>query len=136
MLTERGFSGWLCALVALAAAPFSRADAQTLELEHCRLETQNSPAAFARCGTLAVPEDPASPGGPTVEIFVARVAALSANPKPDPLLLIAGGPGQSTVDFYLQLRGAFEQARRDRDIILVDQRGTGRSAEGFACEAP
>ena len=104
--------------------------------ERCRLAADPLPAAYARCGTLTVPLDPAAPDGETIEIFVARVAALSAEPRPDPLLLIAGGPGQSTVDFYLQLRGAFEQARRDRDIVLVDQRGTGRSAEGFACEAP
>jgi len=104
--------------------------------ERCRLAADPLPAAYARCGTLEVPLDPAAPDGETIEIFVARVAALSAEPRPDPLLLIAGGPGQSTVDFYLQLRGAFEQARRDRDIVLVDQRGTGRSAEGFACEAP
>jgi pimeloyl-ACP methyl ester carboxylesterase len=132
----RGFLGWLSALAALGAAPFAPADAQTLVLERCRLETPGIPAAFARCGTLVVPEDPAAPAGPSVEIFVARIGALSATPKPDPLLLIAGGPGQSTVDFYLQLRGAFEQARRDRDIVLVDQRGTGRSADGFTCKTP
>ena len=90
----------------------------------------------ARCGTLEVPLDPAAPDGPKIELFVARLGGFSPEPRPDPLLLIAGGPGQSTVDFYLQLRGAFELARRDRDIILVDQRGTGRSAEGFACEVP
>jgi pimeloyl-ACP methyl ester carboxylesterase len=50
--------------------------------------------------------------------------------------VIAGGPGQSTVDFYLQLRGAFEPVRRERDLILVDQRGTGRSAAGFDCAVP
>src|SRR5688572_8811538 len=104
--------------------------------ERCRLAADPLPAAYARCGKLAVPLDPAAPTGATIEIFVARVAALSAEPRLDPLLLIAGGPGQSTVDFYLQLRGAFEQARRDRDLVLVDQRGTGRSADGFACEAP
>jgi pimeloyl-ACP methyl ester carboxylesterase len=104
--------------------------------ERCRLATDGVPAAYARCGTLAVPLDPAAPDGPAIELFVARIGALSAEPRPDPLLLIAGGPGQSTVDFYLQTRGAFEQARRDRDLILVDQRGTGRSAEGFRCEVP
>lgn len=102
----------------------------------CRLATDSLPAAYGRCGTLAVPLDPAAPDGPAIEIFVARLGAFSAEPRPDPLLLISGGPGQSTVDFYLQMRGAFEAARRDRDLILVDQRGTGRSAEGFACEVP
>jgi pimeloyl-ACP methyl ester carboxylesterase len=80
-----------------------------------------------------VPLDPANPDGPKIGVFVARIGALSAEPRMDPLLLIAGGPGQSTVDFYLQLRNAFELVRRDRDLILVDQRGTGRSDAGFTC---
>jgi len=131
-----------CLSAVLAASvlilPAFQANAQSTwhSEERCRLAADPLPAAFARCGTITVPLDPASPSGPTIELFVARVAALSAEPRLDPLLLIAGGPGQSTVDFYLQVRGAFEQARRERDIILVDQRGTGRSAEGFACEAP
>jgi pimeloyl-ACP methyl ester carboxylesterase len=94
------------------------------------------PAAYARCGTLEVPLDPAAPDAAKIELFVARLGAFSPEPKPDPLHLISGGPGQSTVDFYLQLRGAFELARRDRDIILVAHRGTGRSAVGFACKVP
>ena len=36
----------------------------------------------------------------------------------------------------MQQRAAFEQARRDRDLILLDQRGTGRSAGGFECSVP
>jgi pimeloyl-ACP methyl ester carboxylesterase len=126
----------LCALAALVAPVVAAAQAQPLPLARCRLEAASLPAVFAGCGRLNVPEDPAAPDGPMIGLFVARVAALSATPRPDPLLLIAGGPGQSAVDFYLQLRGAFEQARRDRDIVLVDQRGTGRSAEGFDCKTP
>ncbi len=126
----------LAALVLSLPSFPGAAQAEWHSEERCRLATDPLPAAYARCGTLTVPLDPAAPDGPTIEIFVARVAALSAEPRPDPLLLIQGGPGESTVDFYLQARGAFEQARRDRDIVLVDQRGTGRSAEGFACEAP
>jgi pimeloyl-ACP methyl ester carboxylesterase len=126
----------LAALVLSPAAFPGTAQPAWHSEERCRLAADPLPAAFARCGKLTMPLDPAAPDGPTIELFVARIAALSAEPRPDPLLLIAGGPGQSTVDFYLQLRGAFEQARRDRDLILVDQRGTGRSAEGFACDAP
>ena len=122
---------------ALAGSGAGSAQQQSpLGTERCRLEAASLPAVFARCGTLTVPEDPARPDGPTIELFIARIGALSAEPRPDPLLLISGGPGQSTVDFYLQLRGAFEPARRDRDIILVDQRGTGRSAAGFGCSVP
>ena len=126
------------AVLALAAAPavaVAQGDAW-LSDSRCRLAADSLPAAYARCGTLEVPLDPLAPDGPKIELFVARLGAFSAEPRPDPLLLITGGPGQSTVDFYLQLRGAFEPARRDREIVLVDQRGTGRSAEGFACNAP
>jgi pimeloyl-ACP methyl ester carboxylesterase len=127
--------GLWCA-VATTAVP-GGGDAQpSLSEGRCRLVAEGLPAAYARCGTLAVPLDPAEPDGPTVGVFVARIAALSAEPRPDPLVLIAGGPGQSTVDMYLQLRGAFEQARRDRDLVLIDQRGTGRSAAGFDCSVP
>jgi pimeloyl-ACP methyl ester carboxylesterase len=119
------------------AVASAAATAQTWRNEgRCRLATDGVPAAYARCSTLEVPLDPSAPDGPSIELFVARIGALSAEPRPDPLLLIAGGPGQSTVDFYLQLRSAFEPARRDRELILVDQRGTGRSAEGFSCEVP
>ena len=127
----------LLAALAFALAAAAPASAQDwLDDARCRLATDSLPAVYARCGTLAVPLNPAQPDGPTIDLFVARVNGLSPEPRPDPLLLISGGPGQSTVDFYLQLRGAFEPARRDRDIILVDQRGTGRSAAGFACEVP
>ena len=42
----------------------------------CRLATDSLPAAYARCGTLEVPLDPAAPDGPKVELFVARLGAL------------------------------------------------------------
>ena len=128
----------LVAVLAVAAAPalgLAQGD-DWFSDARCRLAADSLPAAYARCGTLEVPLDPLAPDGPKIELFVARLGTFSAEPRPDPLLLIAGGPGQSTVDFYLQLRGAFEPARRDRDIILVDQRGTGRSAAGFACDVP
>ena len=121
---------------AAALVPSQVVLAADLVLERCRLTADLLPAAFARCGELAVPEDPSAPGGRTVDLFVVRVPSLSSTPRPDPLVLIAGGPGESTVDMYLQLKGAFEPARRDRDVILVDQRGTGRSAAGFDCGVP
>ena len=138
MQTNRAVFGLVCGMLATAAIAASPAGAQTelLAPERCRLVEDGLPAAYARCGTLAVPLDPAAPDGPKIEIFVARIASLSSEPRPDPLVLIAGGPGQSTVEMFLQVRSAFEAVRRDRDLILVDQRGTGRSAEGFACATP
>jgi pimeloyl-ACP methyl ester carboxylesterase len=127
----------LCAACTVAACGAAvRATAQPVAQERCRLTSDSLPAAFARCATIAVPLDPARADGPTIELFVARIPAATATPRPDPLLIISGGPGQSAVDFYLQTRGAFEPARRDRDLILVDQRGTGRSTAGFVCDVP
>ena len=110
----------------LAATPVG-ADAQ-LALDACRLTTRWLPGVAAECGRLSVPEDRADPAAGSIEIFVARVPSLNAEPRPDPLVIAAGGPGQSAADFYLSARAAFEQIRRDRDILVVDQRGTGRSA--------
>ena len=107
-----------------------------LDESGCVLEVPGVSKRYAQCATVSVPLDPASPDGPAIDLFVARIPAQVADPQPDPLLLIAGGPGQSTVDFYMRLRGAFGPVRRDRDIILVDQRGTGRSAAGFGCDVP
>lgn len=112
-----------------------RAGAEPGETD-CVLETPGVSKRHARCAGVEVPLDPEAPGGDRFELFVARIPAQRANPQPDPLVLVAGGPGQSTVDFYMQTRGAFGPVRRDRDIILVDQRGTGRSATGFRCELP
>jgi pimeloyl-ACP methyl ester carboxylesterase len=75
-----------------------------------------------------VPENRAEPNSTSIELFVARVPSLNAEPREDPLVIIAGGPGQATSDFYLAARTAFEHIRRDREIVLLDQRGTGKSA--------
>jgi pimeloyl-ACP methyl ester carboxylesterase len=115
---------------------FTSQSIQALELEQCRLERDGLPAAFAECGRFAVPEDPNQPGSPPLELFVARVAALTATPAADPLVLINGGPGGSSVDLFLQSRSAFAPTSRDREIILIDQRGTGRSLAGLACDTP
>ena len=132
--TRNALCGALClaALVAWGAS----ARAEPLSDEPCRLVAPMLPAAFERCGTVTVPVNPDEPEGDAIELFVARAAAETATPAADPLLIITGGPGGSTVDFYLQSRAAFEPVRRDRDLILVDQRGTGRSNGGFQCRVP
>ncbi len=126
----------LTAMLALATGLVSAPRALALEESQCRLEAESMPAALAACARLEVPADPGAPDGATLSLFFARIPALTASPASEPLVLIAGGPGQSAVDFYLQSRSAFEPVRRDRDILLLDQRGTGRSAEGFTCTLP
>ena len=119
----------LCAVNPAAAQP-----APSLELSDCRIDAgPEYPSIKARCGTLVRPLNPANPGGETIELFVAVVAALTLEPAADPVVPIAGGPGQASSTFYAATRQAFEALRRERDILLIDQRGTGKSA-ALNCE--
>ena len=105
------------------------ASAQDLVLEECRISAGPGHAGIkARCGTMLRPENPADPASPDIELRIAVVPALNLNPETDPVVPIAGGPGQGSVEFYAIYRGAFEPLRRNRDILLIDQRGTGASS--------
>ncbi len=99
-----------------------------LELTECRIEGFGGfSRTKALCAELEVPLNPAKPEGKTITLFVAKVPALARTAEASAFTFIAGGPGQSSTEGYVSLRGAFERVRRERDIILVDQRGTGRS---------
>jgi pimeloyl-ACP methyl ester carboxylesterase len=74
-----------------------------------------------------VPEDRAQPKGRKISLKVAVVAALDRRAAADPLFILAGGPGQAATDFYATVAPAFQRVQRERDIVLVDQRGTGES---------
>jgi len=118
----------LAALLALAVPTTVAAASAPLTLTPCRLEHPARMLALpGECGTFKTPENPDEPNGRQIELFVARVPAISLNKKPDPLFLIAGGPGTSAVDLYTSSAAPFDRVHRDRDIILLDQRGTGRS---------
>ena len=114
----------LLAIAALSCA----ASIQALELEPCTLNGSTGIAGVeAKCGWLQRPENPEAPDGTKIRIRVAVVPALSPNPKPDALTVINGGPGGSSLELYADLSGAFAGIRRERDILLLDQRGTGAS---------
>jgi pimeloyl-ACP methyl ester carboxylesterase len=105
------------------------ASAQTLTLEDCRISAGPGHSSIkARCGTMLRPENPADPNSSEIEVKVAVVAALNLSPQADPVVPIAGGPGQGSIEFYSMVSDAFEKLRRNRDILLVDQRGTGDSS--------
>ena len=119
-----------------APAPASRASAATLALHECRLEHPLRLASIAaRCGVLTVPEDRSRPGGATIGLSVAVVPALNRRAAAAPLFLLAGGPGQGATAMYTSLAGAFARVNRNHDIVLVDQRGTGKSTP-LTCDYP
>jgi pimeloyl-ACP methyl ester carboxylesterase len=108
----------------------------TLSLHECRLEHPLKIASVAaRCGVLQVAENPQEPSGRTIGLHVAVVPALNRRSRSAPLFVLAGGPGQAASDLYVSYAGAFARVNRNHDIVLVDQRGTGRS-EPLYCDYP
>lgn len=101
-------------------------------LEPCRLRGVEHEA---QCGTLRRLLDPSRPEGPTIELHFAVLPALARNKHRDPLFVLAGGPGQSAIDLAGSMGRLFHRVSNRRDIVLVDQRGTGRSAP-LVCEMP
>jgi pimeloyl-ACP methyl ester carboxylesterase len=121
----------LALCLAGAGLAFSAGPAQAarpLVLKPCQLEHPARLAVLpAECGTLSVPENPARPRGRHVSLYIARVPAINRRKAEDPLFLLAGGPGGSAVSMYASAAASFDRVNRDRDIVLVDQRGTGES---------
>lgn len=94
------------------------------------------PAAFPEgllCGTLEVPENRDDPGSSTIALSVVVVPALEASDSP-PLFDLEGGPGDSAVDLAAMYARELPQYRRDRDVVLVDPRGVGRSGRLYCPE--
>ena len=125
----------LAGCLAVSCLTGAAVHAVEIDLVPCDLSAGNGRQEVdAECGTLVVPLDPNDPDGETIELFVAVVPALTEQPSPDPLVVIAGGPGEAATRFYVTVERAFSRIVRDRDIILVDQRGTGASAP-LHCDA-
>ncbi|MHC1782223.1 MAG: alpha/beta hydrolase [Anaerolineaceae bacterium] len=102
--------------------------AATLPLEDCEISSPGaSEATDARCGRLAVYEDPEAGSGKQIELFVAVIPAVSRTPQGGPLFLLAGGPGEAATEAFPQFLSVFERIHQKRDIVLFDQRGTGKS---------
>lgn len=83
-------------------------------------------AVEAQCATVTVPENHAAPNGRQIELALAWIPA-EGEAEPDPLVMIAGGPGQSALQSYPLVHAAFADARRNRHVLLLDARGTGGS---------
>jgi pimeloyl-ACP methyl ester carboxylesterase len=85
----------------------------------------------AECGTLTVLENRDSPDGRRVRLPVVIFRSYSENPEPDPVVFFDGGPGNSV----LSLAGLFAGSpiRRNRDLILLEQRGNDGAEPSLDC---
>ena len=129
----RAFAVPVLAVLLFAAGCMAPPDPATkrgsIAFAECRIKDV---ANTVWCAALTVPENAADPAGRKVGVHIALLPAYVRNRAPDPLVLLAGGPGQAASDIG-KLALAFDAVRRSRDILLIDQRGTGKS-NPFACK--
>ena len=85
------------------------------------------------CGVVKRPLDPARPEGTQIDVHYIVVPAMARRKLPDPVFMLAGGPGQSAIALAPTVMGWFSRLNNRRDIVFVDQRGTGQSAP-LECE--
>ena len=128
------FLGRVAATLLVAAGVGSGQAAETRPgLKPCRLQGLEHDAW---CGVVQRPLDPGQPQGLQIDVHYAVLPALARNRKPDPVLFFAGGPGQSAIELGGTVSRLLARLAYRRDVVLVDQRGTGRSAPLQCAEQP
>lgn len=81
----------------------------------------------AKCFDIEVPLNWDAPEGRQINLHGAIIPAQGMNAEAGPLVVLAGGPGQAATGYGRLVGAAFHRINQRRDIILIDQRGTGRS---------
>lgn len=97
----------------------------------CHLPGHDRPL---RCLQVTVPQDYAQKDGAQMNIHVTIAPAFREKAVDDPLFVLAGGPGQSGSSVVVLADAAFARVRATRDIIFIDQRGTGKSGKMYCPE--
>jgi pimeloyl-ACP methyl ester carboxylesterase len=86
------------------------------------------------CGTIAVPQVRNDPASGTFNLGVAVFRSVSFPSAPDPVVYLAGGPGENAlagIPFIFD--EVFAPFLAQRDVIVFDQRGAGFSQPGANC---
>jgi uncharacterized protein (DUF885 family)/pimeloyl-ACP methyl ester carboxylesterase len=86
------------------------------------------------CGYLVVPENRSKPDSPSIRVHVAIFKSTNPDPKPDPVIYVAGGGGVNQLAFserYLNNGG--NDILRDRDYIMYNQRGAHLNEPSLVC---
>lgn len=92
------------------------------------------------CGYLTVPADRTDPTGDTMRLHISRYASFSETPAPEPVVVVLGGPGggpgsNETFALYQSVQVDYAIFLERRDLIVLDQRGTGYSEPSLNCRA-
>jgi pimeloyl-ACP methyl ester carboxylesterase len=94
-----------------------------IPFEPCRTADGNTEGL---CGNYEVYENRSTQSGRKIALNIMVLPAISDKPASDSWFALAGGPGQSAVEAF-PLAGFTMKVREQRDVVLVDQRGTGKS---------
>ena len=97
---------------------------EPLTLKDCTIQNVQG---TAKCGTLEVYEDRAARKGRKINLNIVVLPATSEQREPDPLFYFAGGPGSAATEDAPGIAQLFAKIREHRDLVFVDQRGTGGS---------
>lgn len=113
-------------LLLLMAVAGGKVVAPAVPLTPCVLSHPAGARAYASCGEVAVAIDPAHPEK-TIGIGFAVLPATGTAARLDPIVFLAGGPGQAATRDYVGLLPSLASLHANHDFVLVDIRGTGRS---------
>ena len=114
---------FILGLVVVQAASAVRQSPPKVVLKDCQVQGLGS----AKCGTLEVYENRATKKGRMISLNILVVPATGDKREPDPLIYFAGGPGSAATEDAIGIARAFVKIREHRDLLFVDQRGTGKS---------
>src|SRR5688572_22485421 len=121
---RRILASTLLAAAAAACTSGSGPDPRAIALAPCRLPGLD---VAARCGVHEVWEDREARSGRRIALHVAVVPARLRAREPDPIVILAGGPGQGAISLASQVMPLFMRLNDSRDVVFLDQRGTGKS---------
>jgi pimeloyl-ACP methyl ester carboxylesterase len=120
-------SAFIAVLLGVSASALAqKAREPKVKLEPCEIPSLKE---TARCGKYEVYEDREAKSGRKIALNILVLPALTATPKPDAIFYFEGGPGGSAVASAKSpvFRDLFKKWRAERDVVFVDQRGTGGS---------
>jgi pimeloyl-ACP methyl ester carboxylesterase len=122
------------------AAPVTPAKPATwklgsLTLSACELGQPNSGQTTAAwCAPFDVPENRDDPNGRHITLRLAVVRSSAEVAAKDMLVFLAGGPGQAASETAAGIVGPLGPLLAHRNLLLLDQRGTGGS-HPLSCKA-
>ncbi len=129
MIRIKVFAALISAFAPLIFALHVAAADQAPAFEHCELEgTAGNARRYAQCATFTRPESPAAEDSRQIELTVARMKASAAKTADDAVLIINGGPGGASIELLTDYWPIFSNMGRERDVLAMDQRGTGLSS--------